>query len=81
MSVDTPVNQALADQRARRAGVTVTTSPSRMDIWIVAAIAMLIVWAVATFAFPGPGWVHLLLTVGVFVLIWRIVVRGTPPRR
>jgi len=26
----------------------------------------------------APGWVHLLLTAGVFVIIWRLVVRGTP---
>jgi hypothetical protein len=52
-----------------------------MDLWIVAAAAMLVLWAVATFAFTGPGWVHLLLTAGVFILIWRIVVRGTPPHR
>jgi hypothetical protein len=26
--------------------------------------------------FNAPGWVHLLLTVGVFIVIWRIVVRG-----
>ena len=49
-----------------------------MDLWIVAAIAMLVVWGVATVAFAAPGWLHLLLTAGVFVLIWRIVVRGTP---
>jgi hypothetical protein len=52
-----------------------------MDIWMIAAIAMLIVWAVGTFAFAGPGWIHLLLTVGVSVLIWRIVVRPTPDER
>lgn len=51
-----------------------------MDIWIVAAVALLVVWAVATFAFAGPGWIHLLLTVGVFTLIVRIVVRGTDRR-
>ena len=52
-----------------------------MDLWIVAALLMLVAWAVATFAFaPAPGWVAMLLTVGVFVLIWRIVVRGTTPR-
>ena len=50
-----------------------------MDLWIIAALAMLVVWGVATFALGAPGWVHLLLTLGVFVLIWRIVVRGTPP--
>ena len=55
-----------------------------MDLGIFAAIAMLVVWAVGTFAFHAPGWLHLLLTLGVFLLIWRIVVRGTraaPPKR
>jgi hypothetical protein len=51
-----------------------------MDLWIIAALAMLVVWSVATFALPAaPGWVHLFLTLGVFLLIGRIVVRGTPP--
>ena len=49
-----------------------------MDIGIIAAIVMLIVWAVGTFAFEAPGFIHLLLSVGVFLLIYRIVVRGTP---
>lgn len=49
-----------------------------MDLGIVAALAMLIVWALATFTTEAPGWVHALLTAGVFILIWRIVVRGTP---
>ena len=56
-----------------------------MDLGILAAIAMLLVWAVATFKFDAPGWIHLLLSGGLFLLIWRIVVRGTrtdvPPRR
>ena len=52
-----------------------------MDLWIVAALVMLVVWGVATFSFTAPGWVHLLLTAGVFLLIWRIVARGTPPPR
>ena len=56
-------------------------SIARMDIGIIAAIAMLVVWAVATFASEAPGWVHALLTAGVFLLIWRIVVRGTPAPR
>ena len=50
-----------------------------MDLWTIAAIVMLIVWAVASFAFTAPGWMHALLTAGVFILIWRQVVRGTPP--
>ena len=49
-----------------------------MDLGIVLALAMLVIWALGTFAFSGPGWIHLLLTLAVFLLIWRIVVRGTP---
>ncbi len=45
-----------------------------MDIGLVAAIIMLIVWAVGAFALDAPGWIHLLLTVGMFLLIWRIAV-------
>lgn len=49
-----------------------------MDPWTLVAVAMLVVWGVATFAFTAPGWVHALLTAGVFLLIWRRVVRDTP---
>ena len=49
----------------------------KMDLGMIAAIAMLVVWAVATFVFEAPGYIHLLLTAGVFLLIWRIVVRGS----
>lgn len=49
-----------------------------MDLGIVAAVAILAVWGVATFTTEVSGWVHALLTAGVFLLIWRIVVRGTP---
>ena len=48
-----------------------------MDLGIIAAIAMLVVWAFATFTTTAPGWIHILLTMGVFLLIYRIVVRGT----
>ena len=47
-----------------------------VDLGIVAAVAMLVVWAFATFTTEAPGWIHALLTAGVFLLIWRIVVRG-----
>lgn len=49
-----------------------------MDIGIIAAIVMLIGWAIATFFFDAPGFVHLFLTVGVTMLVWRIVKRSTP---
>jgi uncharacterized membrane protein len=52
-----------------------------MDIGLVAAVFMLIVWAIGTFAYNAPGWIHVLLTVGMFLLIWRIAAvtagRGT----
>ena len=49
-----------------------------MDVGIFAAVVMLLIWAVAALVMQGPGWVHLLLTVGVSLLIYRIVVRGSP---
>jgi len=49
-----------------------------MDLGILAGIAMLIVWAIATFMYEAPGWIHILLSAGVFLLIYRIVLRGTP---
>ena len=49
-----------------------------MDIGILAGVAMLIVWGIGTFVYEAPGWIHLLLSVGVFLIIYRIVLRGTP---
>jgi hypothetical protein len=49
-----------------------------MDYLLILSIVMLVVWAVVTFTTTAPGWIHLLLTVGMFLLIYRIVVRGTP---
>ena len=54
-----------------------------MDLGIIAGVVMLIGWAVATFFFNAPGWVHFFLTAGVTLIIWRIVARRTPalPRK
>ncbi|MFL5486840.1 MAG: hypothetical protein ACJ8AJ_00005 [Gemmatimonadaceae bacterium] len=48
-----------------------------MDLWIIVAVLVLAVWAFVTFTMTAPGWIHLLLTLGLFLLIYRIVVRGT----
>ena len=48
-----------------------------MDVGVITAVAMLLVWAVWALAFDGPGWIHLLLTLGVTLLIYRVVLRGT----
>ena len=45
-----------------------------MDLGIIIAIVLLIVWAIGALVMQGPGWIHLLLTVGVSLLIFRIVV-------
>jgi hypothetical protein len=47
-----------------------------MDIGIIAAVAMLAVWFTGTFFFEAPGAIHLLLTAGVFLLVWRVVLVG-----
>ena len=48
-----------------------------MDYLLILSVVMLVVWAVVTFTTTAPGWIHLLLTVGMFLLMYRIVVRGT----
>lgn len=65
------MKQAAGQSRARR------RDGQFVDRWLIAGIAMLIVWAVAVLRFAAPGWMHGLLTVGVFLVIWRIVVKGT----
>ncbi len=47
-----------------------------LPIGSVSAIAMLAVWFAGTFFFGAPGVIHLLLTAGVFLLVWRIVLVG-----
>ena len=48
-----------------------------MDIGILAAVVMLIVWAVVTFVVnDAPGVTHALLIAGVSLLIWRTVKRS-----
>ena len=45
-----------------------------MDLGIIIAFIVLIVWAIGALVMQGPGWIHLLLTIGVSLLIFRIVV-------
>jgi hypothetical protein len=48
-----------------------------MDVGVITAVAMVVVWAVVALGYNGPGWTHLLLTGGVTLLIYRVVARGT----
>jgi hypothetical protein len=47
-----------------------------MDFGLLAALALLLIWAIAALVLQGPGWVHLLLTIGVSLLIYRLVARS-----
>ncbi|WP_396220048.1 hypothetical protein [Gemmatimonas sp.] len=49
-----------------------------MDFSLLAGIVMLVAWGGFTYTTDAPGWIHLLLTGGVFLIIWRIVARDTP---
>ena len=48
-----------------------------MDLRMVGALALLLIGAVAALVVEGPGWVHLLLTIGVSLLIYSVVARGS----
>jgi len=48
-----------------------------MDLRMLGAIALLVLWAIAAFVWQGPGWVHLLLTLGVSLLVYSVVARGS----
>ena len=51
----------------------------KMDLGLILAVAMLVVWAVLTFVVnDAPGITHALLIAGVTLLIWRIVKRDAP---
>jgi hypothetical protein len=42
-----------------------------MDLGILLAIVLIAIWAVVALGFSGPGWIHVLLTIGVALFIWR----------
>jgi threonine/homoserine/homoserine lactone efflux protein len=53
-----------------------------MDIGILVAVLMLVVWAVITFIVnDAPGLTHALLIAGVSLLIWRTVKRSETGER
>jgi hypothetical protein len=46
---------------------------------IPVGVLMLLFWTIAILTTRTPGWMHLFLTLGVFLVVWGIVRRGTPP--
>jgi hypothetical protein len=53
--------------------------PSMAALAIPIGVLMLVVWTVSILTIETPGWMHLLLTLGVFFVIWGVVRRGSPP--
>ncbi|HVA56350.1 MAG: DUF5670 family protein [Gemmatimonadaceae bacterium] len=49
-----------------------------MDFGILLAVVLIAIWAVVALGFNGPGWIHLLLTVGVALFIWRVANKRRP---
>jgi hypothetical protein len=52
-----------------------------MDILTIAGIAMLVLWALGTFVLEAPGVIHLLLTLGVFFLVFGAIKRAERARK
>lgn len=44
---------------------------------LISGALMLVIWAYVTITTVAPGWVHILLTAGVFLLIYGIAARDT----
>ncbi|MDP1890173.1 MAG: hypothetical protein Q8K55_04720 [Gemmatimonadaceae bacterium] len=49
--------------------------------YTLAGLALLVVWGVATVFTPAPGWIHLLLTVGVALWVYGIVKPKTADKK
>ncbi len=40
--------------------------------YTLAALALLVVWGIATVFYQAPGWIHLLLTAGVALWVYGV---------
>ena len=52
-----------------------------MDTLTLVGLAMLVVWGIGTFALEAPGLIHLLLTLGVFFIVFGAVKRAERARK
>ncbi len=51
-----------------------------MDLLTIAGLAMLALWAAGTFAFEAPGFIHGLLTLGLFFIVLAAIKRSERAR-
>ncbi|MFN0097465.1 MAG: hypothetical protein ACKVS7_02240 [Gemmatimonadaceae bacterium] len=52
-----------------------------MDILSLAGLAMLVLWALGHYVFQAPGFIHGLLTLGVFFLVFGAIKRSERMRK
>jgi hypothetical protein len=69
------VQSELCDAHPPARASAATVHYPAVDPILLLAAGMLIAWGVGTWL-DGPGWIHILLTAGVFLLVWRIVTKG-----
>lgn len=54
------------------------STPVAMSPATALGLALLVLWGAVTLGTEAPGLVHLLLTAGVFLVVYGMVTRGTP---
>jgi hypothetical protein len=54
--------------------VNVPNAVEKARLAVISGVTCIVVWAVAALGFNGPGYVHLLLSVGLFLVMWGITV-------
>lgn len=42
-------------------------------LYTIAGVILILIWAAAIVATDAPGWIHLLLSVGLFLVVYGIV--------
>lgn len=52
-----------------------------MDLLTVAGIGALLLWAGGTFLWEAPGFIHLFLSLGVFLLVFAAVKKAERARK
>ena len=56
-------------------------NPVPVDLFSLAGVVMLVLWAAGTFYFDAPGLIHGLLTLGIFMIVLGAVKRAERARK
>lgn len=50
-------------------------------LYTIAGVAMIALWFAGVFFLQAPGWIHLLLSVGLALAIYGVVHPAQPPKK